>query len=456
MGKAECKVESGQRTRLSQYSETRSERLTVDKVGGRLSSVSVVEQMETLAADRPELFSVLSSMSLEERASTEYYRCVHAPSFEMLSACFIVLNACVVGAEANWKMHNRGSKQMIILDVLDWMCNLAFTIELLLRTVAEKRWFISRDNKNLTWNLFDSFIVLSVYVGVIVQNVSASSMNVSALRLLRILRLVRVFRILRVVRFFSVLRTMIGGILSSAKLLMWALCLLGMIMYTFAVCVLQVLAEELAPGTALDETVKESVLRHYHSLWKTMYTLFLSICGGNNWGDVAEPLLKISPLLCIGFSIYIAFVVFCVLNIVTGIFVENANKLITNDEERMVMEESEKRRRWAREVLQVFADGDSDASGELDWDEFQRMLSDPRVQAYLHKLGVDWEMYSKQSLFMQLDFDGNGFINRTEFFLAMQNLHGPARSIDISHLKHSFRVLQRKIDNVETILMDTA
>lgn len=280
-------------------------------------------------------------------------------------------------------------------------------------------------------------------------------MNVSALRLFRILRLVRVFRLLRVLRFFSTLRTMIGGVMASAKLLMWALFLLSIIMYVFAVCVLQFIAEEMGPGSGISQDNATALREHFSSLIRTIYTLFLSICGGIDWGSAAEPLLAVSPFMCLLFSIYIAFVIFCVLNIVTGIFVENANKLIINDEERMIIEDAEKRKRWVEEVQQIFTDSDQDCSGEINYQEFDAMLNDVRIQAYLHKLGVDWELYSTVGLFEQLDYDGSGTIDKTEFFLAMQNLHGPARSIDMNHVKYCLRNLNHKLDNLKLICGNT-
>merc|ERR1712117_16387 len=73
----------------------------------------------------------------------------------------------------------------------------------------------------------------------------ASPPDISIMRTLRIFRLVRVFRIIRGARFFNDLRTMVSGIISSMKLLVWALLLLLIIEFVFAVSVLEFVSLEM-------------------------------------------------------------------------------------------------------------------------------------------------------------------------------------------------------------------
>merc|ERR1712190_347578 len=95
---------------------------------------------------------------------------------------------------------------------------------------------------------------------------------------------------------------------------------------------------------------RDAIMRWYGSLPASIYTLFGAISGGWSWNVVAEPLLSISPLLGILFCLYISFAIFCVLNVVTGVFVENANTLIASDRHRMLMSQLKKRETWMNEV----------------------------------------------------------------------------------------------------------
>merc|ERR1711971_843107 len=144
------------------------------------------------------------------------------------------------------------------------------------------------------------------------------------------------------------------------KPLCWAIVLLLIIMYVFGVGLMQILADDLENriqrGDELNSElgVGSDATAHYGSLVLTIYTLFMSISGGINWETAAAPILRVSPLLAGCFCLYIAFAVFCVLNIVTGIFVDNASKLTMVDEEMMLFNELEDRKRWVREIKRLF------------------------------------------------------------------------------------------------------
>merc|ERR1719456_697385 len=99
-------------------------------------------------------------------------------------------------------------------------------------------------------------------------------------------------------------------------------------------------------------------------------TLYMSICGGVDWNDAGEPLMTIHESMGFLFAVYIAFAVFCVLNIVTGVFVENANKITTQGDESVIVDELVNRRQ-AEEVQRLFLEMDSNGDGELAWDEFK-------------------------------------------------------------------------------------
>merc|ERR1712217_913911 len=140
----------------------------------------------------------------------------------------------------------------------------------------------------------------------------------------------------------------------------------------------------------------DKLLEHFGSLSLTVYTLFKSISGGIDWGDAADPLLTVSPVFGFLFVMYVAFVLLCVLNIITGVFVENANKIITHDEDNVIRETLEARMRWIGEVQALFAEADVDGNGTLAWPEFKEKADDVRVLALFSKLGIDVEAQSKK------------------------------------------------------------
>merc|ERR1719331_2142757 len=107
-------------------------------------------------------------------------------------------------------------------------------------------------------------------------------------------------------------------------------------------------------------------LAHYSSLLRSAFSLYKAISGGEDWGILVEPLIGISPVLGLLFAMYIAFSVFCVLNVVTGVFVENTSKIKENDTDHMIMEELSERSRYLLEVRNLFGEIDVNDAGIID------------------------------------------------------------------------------------------
>merc|ERR1712151_1152140 len=117
----------------------------------------------------------------------------------------------------------------------------------------------------------------------------------------------------------------------------------------------------LAEGSLLASTANTDgvpISDSFGSLIASVATLFLSISGGVDWRDVAVPLASIHPVLGLSFAVYIAFACFCVLNIITGVFVETASRLATMDEDLMVAEEIDTKLSWYEDVKDLFEQAD--------------------------------------------------------------------------------------------------
>merc|ERR1712050_235802 len=121
----------------------------------------------------------------------------------------------------------------------------------------------------------------------------------------------------------------------------------------------------------------------------SIYTLFLSICGGVDWNLPASVLFAMNTPLGMCFALYVAFVVLCVLNIVTGIFVDNANRLSAQDEDNMVVNRLATKKAWLEEVHELFLKADSEGCGTLTFENFRTFIMDVRVPILLGKLGVE-------------------------------------------------------------------
>lgn len=222
---------------------------------------------------------------------------------------------------------------------------------------------------------------------------------------------------------------MIYSSLKAVRPFLWALGILLLIIYMFAIVITQSVSD-----FRLDHPSRNvnDMLRYYGSLAETVFTLFMVISGGVSWINPAEELIMIHWSFAIWMSLYVSFVVFAVLNIVTGIFIQSAMKSAEADQDLVIQEEMHHQDSLAQGFLEVFRHCDEDNSGYIDQEEFTKHVSDQRVRAFLHHLGLD--VAEAQGLFRLLDVGGTGRVYAKEFVIGCQQLKGPAKNVDVATL----------------------
>lgn len=402
-----------------------------------------------------------TTMSQASRVRQMADTIVYDRRFEVLVCTFIFFNSLMIGLEADHEIRHPTEGDSPFFRAVNIIFMIAFTVEWGLRITVEQKHYFSRENPKIGWNVFDTALVVAAYVEEVVQLLLSIGPGLNVIRILRAMRIVRGFRIVRVFAFFRDLRIMIMGIMHSLQSLVWALLLLFCVVFLFSVFVLQFAIEENTAQAendtdyiVLSNTDFDDMMLYFGSLPKTIYTLYCSIVGGIDWADAAKPLLSLNTPLALLFCFYIAFAVLCVLNIVTGVFVESANRTFAEDSEMVMWEQVELRKQWMEEVRELFEAADKDGSGQLDCDEFTKQLQDFRMQAWFRKVGVQVESYSAQGLFALLDFDNDGKLDLDEFAVALQQVNGYARSIDLARVQREASLLRQELGELHAICSD--
>jgi hypothetical protein len=395
---------------------------------------------------------------------------------ENFIALLIVFNAVALGAE----IHNAISscepshlekvdaecKSHAVFRPIDLTFTIVFTIELLAKIYVQRWDFLKRrivvkdkvkDNPDFNWNAFDSMIVsLSLLDEIIsllesVLGGAAGGLPLKQIKMLRLLRVVRVMRILRTIRFVRDLRVMLGGILSSAKSISWALLIVIAMQYVLAIIVQNFIKMSLEANAGIavppdnedgtrpfDREFFLDEANGYTKVDDIIWYLFLGMSGGADWGDWVTPLTKMSLgyewLFRVMFMTYMAFTLFCKLNILTGVFVENANKLVSKDEDSMLMNELEQKAKFMESIHKCFVEMDVNGTHTIDADEFVAIVHDERMQALFKRMGVDVTPETAQGFFTMLDFDGDGQLSEEEFRSGITRLSGVAKSFDMAQV----------------------
>eukprot|EP00415_Alexandrium_ostenfeldii_P000876 UN0876 len=237
-------------------------------------------------------------------------------------------------------------------------------------------------------------------------------------------------------RLFRELRLMVQSVLRCLVPLCWASIMLLVIQWCFSIYFVHVSADFMADrlrkepaALAVDDTTVATIQQLWGSLWQALYTLFQSVTGGMDWGGASDSMLVVGyhpVLLYVG---YVALTLFAVLNVVTGVFVENATKMALHDRELQIQEQLEQRQECIKNLLKVFREVDTDGDGRISQAEFEAHLEDQNVQAFLHCLeltGVE-----ARRLFHLVDINGSGCIDAEEFVTGCMYLRGGAKTMDI-------------------------
>jgi len=327
-----------------------------------------------------------------------------------------------------------------VTDAVEMIFTVAFSIELLLRLVAlEGRFFVGAE---WTWNTFDAILVVSSFVD---MYLNSTNMNFGFVRVLRLLRIIRTLRMVRLLRFaasFKNLRLMILAIIKSSGPLVFATGVLVTVMFLVAVLILNGVTSYVDQSSQSSTGVDEMNL-YFSSMPMTLLTLFMSITGGVNWWELERLLLRVNVGYGIMFVVYIAVMFLAVLNIITGIFVNDAVEMATSDHDMMLQDEQHMRLDQLRKLRYLFTKFDVNNDDILTLGEFEDQLLDPEVQVTFAKLGL--EVSEARLFFQALDVDNSGAVEIDEFVMGCMNLKGKAQLIDIELAVNDTRRLAKRI-----------
>ncbi|CAJ1454346.1 unnamed protein product [Effrenium voratum] len=387
------------------------------------------------------------------------WRMVKNPIFESFFAVIVVANGIFIGLDTSYQAQNPNTR-LPSLRIISYVFAAFFTCELCLRICAERRLFLQ--SEDWAWNALDVFIVLSSLWDVIVDIVEAvmQSQNVDSIagmsglksfRIIRLTRLLRTAQFVRIFRFVMALRTLVTSIIHTSKALVWALVLLLLIEYVFAVLFTQVVNDIIAEGeVVLSPAESELALNYFGSLTDSMLTLFLCISGGVSWELVLKPLRTLSGALVACLLIYVFFTYFCVLNVVTAVFCQSAIESAQNDQLTVIQAMLLNKEQHIQKIQELFEKLGADESGVITLKIFQEHVNSPVVRAWFEALGLD--VWDAMSFFKLLDSDGGGSVDVEEFFMGCLRFRGQARAMDVGKVIQDQASLMRQTGRFQHLM----
>mmetsp|Transcript_67197 Transcript_67197/g.160980 ORF Transcript_67197/g.160980 Transcript_67197/m.160980 type:complete len:731 (-) Transcript_67197:212-2404(-) len=360
--------------------------------------------------------------------------------FDAICGIVITINAFVIGANAQTQLKyaldnpGQGQREQSMQDhFLTWFFVIFYCCELLLKLKAHGRKFFSGPEWN--WNLFDSvLVVLALYeivVADLITSESGASVDMSWLRILRLLKMLKMFRVVRLMRKFRILRIMLQQIAGSITMLFWAFLMLSCMMLMFALIFAHAISEYLQQNTweEVGLETKEGIESYYYSLVGTAITLYMAVTGGSDWEPLAAPLKEASDMYYWIFLFYIAFSFVSVLNVVTGMFVDAAMKIASEDETQWSEETSE--RSEIEDMRKYFLARDKDHCGILHFEDFRSSLRSKEMDKFRDALEI--ELLDTKRVFKKLA-QQQGSVSIEEFIYGCMMIKGDTKAIDMISL----------------------
>lgn len=333
--------------------------------------------------------------------------------------------------------------------------NGVFTVELLMRLLAYEGAFFT--GPEWKWNMLDMILVVPSVVEFAIQTLE---FNISFMRTLRLLRMLRTLRMIRIMRFaatFRHLRLMLLAVLKSLVPLFWAIFFLTFLMFLFAVMFMQGTAQYLANITsAEDQSFVPDMQEFFTTLPMMLLTLLLCISGGISWWEIATIVRELGVGYLLMFILFILIMLIVVLNIITGIFVNESIETASKDHDLIVQMEVLHTRQMLFELQRLFEEIDGDADGSITLEEFENALRDQQgsVRGVFRLLDID--ITDARDFFSVIDVDGSNRIEIDEFVMGCLRLKGNGHHLGLESVmqehKKRLKDMNRRQERVEVKL----
>jgi hypothetical protein len=238
------------------------------------------------------------------------------------------------------------------------------------------------------------------------------------------------------VRLIPELKSMVYLISASMLSFIWTMVLIILLMYCAAVFYTDT-ANKVANDMD-DHEDAQAVRKYWGSVGVSMLSLFQAITGGDDWRNFVDVFHGNGSYLAntLIFCVYVAFAMLVMLNLVTGVFVEGAQRIVQQDKDAELL----------KTVCKIFGALDDDHSMSVSRQEFMSHLEEGHLDCYF--AAVDLSKSEAHGLFTLLDADGSDSLSVEEFVRGCLRLRGPARSMDLAGLVHN---VQEKFE--QTIAM---
>ncbi|CAK0875477.1 unnamed protein product [Prorocentrum cordatum] len=353
---------------------------------------------------------------------------VDGPGFKLFLGAVVLVNLGFMVQDADVRIRSPADHSMLAADVVFLVI---YFLEVVLKLAVHGVWFfIGADWKV---NLLDMTVVISDCATVVLG-------TTLKLRFLKLAKVVKVFELMYHLKYLQAFLVCIQGSFSS---FMWSVVMLFSVYGVFALLFMQVITSHIdARGETLDDT---AFGEYFGSVGHSITTLFMVTTGGDDWVSAYEVIEETGPVGRFLFLAFIAFVNLNLLNIILGIFVDSAMKVLSPDSETLAHEYVRRDHEYAAKLTNLCRAVDTDCSGRLTQEQFKLGLNKKRIPHLLVMLGLKKHHILEffESLAKASDHDGQ--VDIDTFVEGCMLFKGASTNFDLHKLRVESKLAHDKI-----------
>jgi len=370
-----------------------------------------------------------------------------------LTTFMILSNTVFIACATQYARDNLKVGSTPLINGIELFYHAYYVGELVLKLVVYQGVFFT--GPDVRWNLFDLCLALTAFYDAYTILLGADGLNMTFLRVLRLVRMFKVLRVVRVMKHFRELRVMIVEIMGSITTLFWCLCTLAAVLFLCSLVFVQAVTGYLNGLDDSELNSDDAIVVASHEHWGTLLkagdTMFKAITGGNDWDALASPIEAAGAHYYVLFVLSIAFLQLAVLNILTGMFCASAVEASESDRDDVTKQAAKLGALYKEDALRLFADIDDDKDGKISWKEFAEHAEHPNVKAYFGALDI--EVRDAAHFFELLEAGSlDGEVDGKMFLEGCLRLKGNAKMVDIQGMRCQLTSLSRQVRGIAGFL----
>merc|ERR1712048_1412466 len=223
----------------------------------------------------------------------------------------------------------------------------------------------------------------------------------------------------------------------------------GLVLVSILICACGIVLTEIVQGLIEDEAMSLETRRwaytHFGTTSHACWTLFESTLTGSWVRFSRRTIDELSVLFAIFWVLYIIFVNFAVIRIISAMFLKQTMAVANADAESLAIAANKRMNQYCEELLAIFRIADADGTGTISKEEFTVMMLDDEVLNRFERL--DLKPNEVEMLFTVLSH-GSGEADYEEFVHGAMKMKASARAIDTVVLQTNQKKMMEAIKQI--------